>query len=227
MSKQSPVIAVITAREGSKGVINKNLRFVDGVSLTGRAVIAAKESQVFDRVIVTTDSEKIAQEGEAYGAEVVLRPKELAGDAAKSIDAIKHALVSLGYTSGTVVLLQPTSPLRNYLHIREALDKYKKTGAATLVSVCEAEHHPFKTFLETESGLKAVEEISYLDMPRQEMPKALRLNGALFINDIVTLINNKTFYTQPIEVYEMDVKSSIDIDSELDLKLADILAKEM
>lgn len=227
MSEQSPVIAVITAREGSKGVLNKNLRLVDGISLIGRAVLAAKESQMFDRVILTTDGKEIAKEGESYGAEVVFRPKELAEDAAKSIDAVKHAITSLGYASGTVVLLQPTSPLRNHSHIQEALAKYKKTGAATLVSVCEAEHHPFKTFLETDKGLEAIKNVSFLDMPRQEMPKAFRLNGALFINDISALIDNNTFYTQPIEVYEMDVKSSIDIDSELDLKLANTLAKEM
>ncbi|MGP9468263.1 acylneuraminate cytidylyltransferase family protein [Halomonas sp. TP35] len=223
----SPVVAIITAREGSKGVINKNLRLVNGVSLIGRAILAAKKSQIFDHIVLTTDGQEIAKEGELYGAEVVLRPKELAGDAAKSIDAVKHAISTLGYMDGTVVLLQPTSPLRNHSHIREAFVKYKKTEAQSLCSVCEAEHHPFKFFVETDAGLNAIKDISYFDMPRQYMPKALRLNGALFINDISKLIRNETFYTQPIEVYEMDAKSSIDIDSELDLKLANMLAKEI
>lgn len=226
MNNTKKIIAVITAREGSKGVINKNLREVGGISLIGRAISAAIKAGIFDKVILTTDGVKIAEEGEKLGAEIIFRPKDLSGDSSKSIDAVVHAIAQPGISEGIVVLLQPTSPLREAKHIIEAVDKFKTSGAASLVSVCESEHHPYKTFISESERLKVIKDISYLDMPRQEMPTSYRLNGAVFVNNIVELVANKTFYNLPIEIYEMDAQSSIDIDSELDLKIANILIEE-
>jgi N-acylneuraminate cytidylyltransferase len=226
MSNVKKIIAVITAREGSKGVINKNLREVAGMSLVGRAIYAAINAKIFDKVILTTDGIKIAEEGEKLGAEVVFRPSELSGDSSKSIDAVVHAITQTGINEGIVVLLQPTSPLRKSKHIIEAVDKFKSSEAASLVSVCESEHHPYKTFILESDELEVIKDIRYLDMPRQEMPKSYRLNGAVFVNSIDELIAKKSFYNLPIEVYEMDAQSSIDIDSELDLKIANILIEE-
>lgn len=226
MNYHPKIIAIITAREGSKGVVDKNLREIGGISLVGRSILAALETKFFDKVILTTDGQKIADEGRKYGAEVVLRPKALSGDGAKSIDAVVHAFQYCGINSGVSVLLQPTSPLRTSRHIREAIDKFLDTNVASLVSVCEAEHHPYKTFLMLEDGLQVMHSIDYLDMPRQNMPKALRLNGALFVNRVEDLLIKRSFYNEPIDIYEMSNQSSIDIDSELDLKIANVIVEE-
>lgn len=221
-------IAVILARRHSKGLSLKNLRQVGGLSLVGRAVSAAVESACFDRIIVSSDGADILEEAAKYGAETLMRPSELSDDHASSISGVIHVLEALAAESGSVTLLQPTSPLRNANHICEAFTLFRQFGdQGAVVSVCEAEHHPLKMLLLSETGqYYPVGSWPDLEQARQQLPKAYRPNGAVYINDIETLLQNRHFFAQPLHFYPMSAEDSVDIDVEADLQRAERILQQ-
>lgn len=217
------VVAVIPARAGSKGVPGKNLRQVHGRSLVVRAIDAARGVVGVGRIIVSTDSDDIEAEALRHGAEVVRRPREIAGDDAATIDAVLHALQAAGIDQGTCVLLQPTSPMREPRDVRDALDRFVSKPAGSVISVCECEHHPFKTILQTDEGARPMVDPASLETPRQQLPKALRVNGAIYINDVSDLHRTRRFFIEPVDFHEMPADRSLDIDTERDLAMANMM----
>lgn len=213
-------VAIITARQNSKGIPRKNLQTIAGISLLGHAVIAAQEAQIFDKIIVSTDGAELAEQALHYQAEIVMRPALLASDTARSIDAVCHALNHQQITKGTVTLLQPTSPLRTGQHIQAAFELYDPQTKGSVVSVCQTEHHPYKILLATPNGYQAVRQLTDLEAPRQQLPPAYRPNGAIYINDTAKLLEYRRFFIDPIQLYIMGEDDSLDIDSPLDLEQA-------
>lgn len=139
------VLALIPARGGSKGIPDKNIRPLAGRTLVEYAAQAASASGVVDRIVLSTDSERIAAEGRRIGIEVpFIRPLELAGDETPMFPVIEHAVAFLeqrGWQPDIIVLLQPTSPLRRPDHIRGAVQQLRDGSADSIVTVVELPRH--------------------------------------------------------------------------------------
>lgn len=215
-------IALIPARGGSKGIKNKNLQTVGGVSLVARAIIAAKKIDKISKIIVSTDSQEIAYEAVKYGAEVHHRSQKTASDTAKTIEVIDELVQDLSLNNAACVLLQPTSPLRDSDHILQTIEMFEKNGCkGSAVSVTPSEHHPYKMVVMNDDGsYQGVRYWSDLESPRQALPQAFRINGAVYVKHFSDLLTDRSFFSEPQAFLVMDEKSSIDIDNLTDLVLA-------
>ena len=221
------VLIVITARGGSKGFLDKNLRCVGGIPLVGRAVrVAAAARQYLGgrcRVICSTDSPRIAEVARAWGAETpFLRPAELASDSAKSIDVVYHACEQCGGLFDVVVLIQPTSPLVEVEDVLGVIETYHRTQHI-VVSVCACEHPVEWTYrLDADGRLHPVLAADFL-YQRQLCQTAYRLNGAIYAASPGELRTNSSFLAPETCGYVMPAERSIDIDSIADLQIADAI----
>lgn len=137
-------LAIIPARSGSKGLKDKNIKLLNGKPLIAYSIEAAKKSEIYSHILVSTDSERYGEIAIQYGAEVPFyRSEENASDVASSWDVVKEVLKKyqeMGIVFDTFTLLQPTSPLRKYEDIKKAYELFKEKDAIAVVSVCEMEH---------------------------------------------------------------------------------------
>lgn len=228
MYKNQKLLALIPARGGSKGIKDKNIIQLAGKPLIAYSIEAAKKSKYIDSIVVTTDSEKIAEVAKIYGARVpFLRPKEFAADESKTIDAVLHAIKTLNIMKETydvLVLLQPTQPLRSVEDIDNAIDIYYKNHGAALVSVSAVDDSPLLIRSIDNDG-KLINLLSLNSTcRRQDMPKYYKVNGCIYINRIYDLDENTSFNDNSIP-YIMRKEHSIDIDELSDLYLAEYYLK--
>lgn len=225
------VVALVTARGGSKGLPGKNVRLLGGKPLISWSIEAALRSTNVARVLVSTDDPVIADAARQAGGEVpFLRPPELARDDSPHIDVALHALQWLAETAGTMpgylLLLQPTSPLRRTEDIDESVAIAARRGAVAVVGVTEAPSHPLKTFRLDDAGTL----VPFVDSPiaykrRQDLPLALAENGAIYLTRTDVLRSSRSFVPPGSVPYVMPAHRSIDIDSALDLALAELVLR--
>ncbi len=226
------ILYIIPARGGSKGILQKNIKTLNGKPLIQYSIEAALNSAYKGRVIVSTDDIQIAKIATTLDVEVpFVRPEELATDNAKSIDVVLHTLSyfqSKNELFDITILLQPTSPLRTAIDINKAIEKLlSDNNLDSVVSVCEAEHHPLWTnILPRDLNMGNFLRPDVMAKNRQELPPYYRLNGAIYACKTTFLIENKTFIGRNSCAYIMPQERSIDIDSIVDFKLAEILLKE-
>lgn len=222
-------VAIITARGGSKGLPGKNWIDLGGKPLIAHSIQAALDSPVVDRVIVTTEDPRIRAVALAWGAEVVDRPAELATDTALSSDVVRHALEALraeGEAAELLMLLQPTSPLRDAAHITDCFERFRSSGMACAISVTEEPHSPYKDFLLGSDGaLTPLFGNDRLSAPRQSLPPVYRQNGAIYLLPVATFLDTGQFYVAPAFPYIMPADASIDIDTATDLMLAELILR--
>lgn len=225
------MLAIIPARGGSKGVPRKNVRDLCGKPLLAYTIEAALDSEVFEKVIVSTDDQEIANIAVRFGAEVpFIRPEILSSDEVSSDDVIQQAIEYYEQEEAfydEICKLQPTSPLRRADHIRYAYELFKEKRANFLVSVCECEHSPLWADkigddLSMDNFMCNVDKKTC----RQYLPKYYRLNGAISMAKTDALKNNKSFIGKGGYAYIMSQEDSVDIDSELDFKLSEYLIKQ-
>lgn len=222
------LLAIIPARGGSKGVPGKNIKLLNGKPLIWYTIEAAKEVFESNSVCVSTDDEKIKEVAERAGLQVpFIRPSELATDEAGSIGVLFHAIEfyrGTGFDANVIVLLQPTSPFRSGAHIHEAMKLFDNT-VDMVVSVFETKANPYTVLFEENSeGL--LESSKYATFSRrQDCPKVWELNGAIYIIDVAALYKYRSFKGMRIRKYEMDERSSLDIDTWLDWEIAETLIK--
>ena len=225
--KQQTILAVITARGGSKGIPQKNLCTILGKPLIAYTIEAALQAKTLTRTIVSTDDKTIAQVSKQYGAEVpFLRPQHLATDTATSIAVLQHAVTNLAneedYKTDLIVCLQPTSPLRTPGDIDQAVNLCLQSGADSVVSLCQAKHHPYwmkKIFDGRVYPLINEDEQNYTR--RQDLPPVYQLNGALYVTRAKVLLEENRLLGEYTIPYIMPQERSIDIDTQTDLRTAE------
>lgn len=220
-------IAIITARSGSKGLKDKNIKALKGKPLLAYTIEAALQSGIFDVVHVSTDSEAYAKIAKEHGADVPFLRSELnSSDTAGSWDVVKEVLKKyeeLGQSFEIAALLQPTSPLRDAKCIQEAYELLEEKEGNAVVSVVEEDHSPLlcNTLPESLSMNGFIRKEA--NKPRQQLDTYYRLNGALYL--VKTSLFKKEFelYKEGCYAYIMPKEKSVDIDTEWDFKLAEIL----
>ena len=226
-------IAIILARSGSKGLKDKNIKLMNGKPLIAYSIEAAKNSDLFDVVHVSTDSQKYADIAAEYGAdEPFLRSEEMSSDTADSWDAVLEVLrqyKELGKDFDMVTLLQPTSPIRTGEDIKNAFEIFIAKDANAVISVCESDH-PIEWYspLLNDNDMSAFATSEEQSGRRQDADIYYRMNGSIYMLKTVYLKENpRNIIRSKVYAYIMDRYSSIDIDTQFDFDIAEALIKKM
>lgn len=236
---KSNVLGIITARGGSKGIPKKNIRPLLGKPLIVYTIEAAQKSGVIDRLVLSTDDPEIAEVARAYGCEVpFMRPLELAEDATQHLPVVRHAVGWLKeqeqYEPDYVMILQPTSPLRQDFHIREAVEMIEKTGADSVLSVAQTKDyfHPYKAMvignageLRLANGYPVYKRVAR----RQELPPAFWSIGSIYLFKTALLFHPEepNFYGEHVMPYVVDDKYLVDINVPEDWEEAEKALKRL
>lgn len=222
MTEQN-VLGLIPARGGSKGIPKKNIRDLNGDPLIAHTIEAGEQATSIDHIVVSTDNQEIASVAEEHGADVPFpRPKKLATDETPTGPVVSHTLETLNPDFTEFVLLQPTSPLRSAIHIDEAMELYRSEGATSVISVYEDHSYRWRR---TPSGAKRINYTGDRIRRQDKSPEYIE-NGAVYIVDVPTFLETEDFQAGTTHLYEMDEKSSIDIDTPYDLWLAEKVLTE-
>ncbi len=217
-------LAIIPARGGSKRLPRKNLLDLSGKPLIAWSIEAGLKSKYIDKLVVSSDDNKILDIADKYNIQGIKRPKKLSNDTATTFDAIKHTIDKLE-SYDYIVLLQPTSPLRNCKHIDESIKLLEHKNADAVISVCEMEHSPlWSNTLDKDGVMDNFLRDEIINKRSQDLEKYYRLNGAIYICRTDKLLKDKSFFLkQNTYAYLMNRESSVDIDYLIDLKFANIL----
>lgn len=225
-------LAIIPARSGSKGLKNKNIKLLNGKPLLAYSIEAALKSKCFDSIIVSTDSKKYADIAIKYGAQVpFFRSTETSTDTATSWDVVREVLKDykkLGIEFDNFMLLQPTSPLRTEKDIKNAFKLLERKKANSVVSVCEAETNPENCLTISDNlYMSNILKKRNNTIRRQDANKYYRFNGAIYLSRVNNLIKNGNIYNSKCYAYIMNKRNSVDIDDEIDFRVAEILIRDL
>lgn len=227
MYKNKTFLAIVPARGGSKRLPRKNLLDLAGKPLIAWSIEAGLRSKYIDKVLVTSDDDEILKVSTAYGSDTIKRPAELASDTSTTFDAIKHAIDN-AQMYDYIVLLQPTSPLRNEKHIDEAIELLMKKDAEAVISVSEMDHSPlWSNTLPENMNMNGFLRDEVLNKRSQDLEKYYRINGAIYICKTERLLEEKNFFLKNnIYAYSMNRESSVDIDEKIDFDFAKVILNE-
>jgi CMP-N-acetylneuraminic acid synthetase len=220
------VLGIIPARGGSKRFPGKNLAILVGKPLIAHTIEAARDSKVFDRVVVSTEDEAIARVALDWGIEVVRRPVSLATDDALLGPVCRHALLEVERRDGCryeiEVLLQPTSPLRTAAHICAGTEILRRQDCDSVISVRPSLERLHRARIIVNGELRflsSLERFGAILRP-EDLPQIYYPNGALYITHRAILLERGAVYGDRIAPLIMSQEESIDIDTPLDLRQA-------
>lgn len=222
------ILGIIPARGGSKGVPGKNIKLLGGKPLIAHAIDCAVESGKLSKIIVSTDSEDIASVARDFGAEVILRPSDLATDSSNVVTAVKHVLEVLQEDFDIIVLLQPTAPLRTGSQLNEVIkmlsDSEKLEGVISVVPMDDV--HPARMYnLEQDNHI-----LPYLkdgeSLRRQDIQPLYYRNGCFYAVKTKAFLEQNSFMVQNKKGYVMDVNWLVNIDIPRDFALATVLYED-
>lgn len=226
------ILGIILARAGSKGIKNKNIVKLGNKPLISWTIETAIKSKKITDLVLSTDSKKIANIGKKYGVQVpFIRPKKFAKDNSSSVDAIEHAvnfLKNKGLNYDYVLLLEPTSPLRDYKDIDNSIDKIFSKNYDSLASVSKLEaFHPDFLYKKNKIGfLSPFRKSKKKYIRRQDLEPIYFLEGSIYISKITTLMKKRTFYHNKTIGIEMPKWKSIEIDDKIDLVHTEAIIKK-
>jgi CMP-N-acetylneuraminic acid synthetase len=218
----SRVLAIVPARGGSKGVPGKNVRKLAGRTLLDYAALAARDSGVIDRIVLSTDSDEIADAGRRAGMEVpFMRPAALAQDDTPMLPVIQHAIETLaadGWTTDVIVLLQPTSPLRRPSHVRDAVKMLHESKADSVVTVIELPRHlsPDYVMRIDDGVLRPFLDDGARVTRRQDARPAYSREGTVYACWRATVERFGNIYGERCQPLMVDAADSLSIDSPAD-----------
>lgn len=220
-------LCLINARSGSKGVPRKNIKPLNGKPLIAYSIETALKSRRIGRVVVSTDSQNIADVAKAYGAETpFLRPPELATDTAKQIDAMIHAVAALeqaGDRYDYICILQPTCPLRSAEDVDGALQLLLDSGADSVITVTDVGgRHPRTLYTQNPDGqIRAYLDSAPGGVLRQDFENLLWRTGAVYAMKRDILMEQRSLYGQDIRGYPVPEERSFNIDTIFDWELTE------
>jgi len=226
-------LCTICARGGSKGVKNKNIRIIAGKPLIAHSIRAARETGLFDKISVSSDSEEILSIAKEYGVDLLIkRPLELARDTSAKLPVIQHCFLEsekqMGYNFDLLVDLDCTSPLRMPQDIVEGVRMLEKNiEASNLITGAVARRSPY-------FNLVQLNKYGYVELPikldsdvvrRQDAPKCFDMDASFYIWRREQLLKARSVIEEKTIIYEMPEDRSMDIDSELDFELVSYLLR--
>ena len=229
----SSVLCTICARGGSKGVKNKNIKEILGKPLIAYSIEQAKNSGLFEHIIVSTDSEQIMEVAKQYGAEVIFkRPDDLATDSAGKLPVIRHAFCeSEKYYKKKfdyLVDLDATAPIRKSEDIINSLQQIQNDNKRNLITAVPARKSPYFNQVELEKGMVKLSKTPEKPiLRRQDAPEVFDMNASIYIWTRDSILNDEKIIDSNTSLYVMDEWSMFDVDTEIDYKIVEMLLKEL
>ena len=227
------VLAIVPARSGSKGIPNKNICKLSGISLIGWAGLCLSKLKWLDGKIISTDSKDYAEEGKRYGLDApFLRPEDLSTDTSNIYDTVVHALLEADKfyekTFDVVILTEPTSPFRKPEDLEEATKKLISSHADSVVTVSSlnSKCHPAKALsIKDDESLVFYEARGAKVINRQSLEPLYWRNGVCYVFNRVSLLENSWFFTENTLPFIID-RDIVNIDSPIELEWAEFLLKK-
>lgn len=231
MYKNNSILCIIPSRGGSKGLPGKNIKELSEKPLIAYSIEQAKGSKYVDRIIVSTESRKIADIARRYGAEVpFMRPRELATDDCSIIDVLLHAMDWMENKGkckfDILVLLHATAPLRTIEDIDNSIKLLVDKKADNVFSVSDAYRNPYFNMVEVsdDNKVRLVKKGKFVT--RQSAPPVYDMNSSIYVWWKDIFLKKKGLFLKKTRIYVMPRERSVDIDEPLDFKIAEMLLKE-
>ncbi len=229
----SSVLCTICARGGSKGVKNKNIKELGGKPLIAYTIEQAKASKLFEHIVISTDSDAIANVAKTYGAEVFFkRSDEMASDTAGKLDVIRDAFMrSEAYYQKQydyLVDLDATAPLRSVEDIISSFEQFKNDDNDNLITAMSSRRSPYFNLVEVgnDGKVKLSKKLDSAILRRQDAPKSYDMNASIYIWKREVILEEKTLFLEKTGLYVMPEERSIDIDTELDFEFVEFLMRK-
>ena len=227
------ILCTICARGGSKGVKNKNVKPINGQPLISYTIEQAKKSGLFEHIVISTDSDDIANIAKEYGAEVFFkRDAAMASDTAGKLEVIKDAFMKseiyYGEKYDYLIDLDATAPLRVVEDITNSFKQFLKNDNDNLITAMPSRRSPYFNLVEVDSTgtVTLSKKLDNAVLRRQDAPKSYDMNASIYIWKRDTILNKDTIFLENTGLYVMPEERSIDIDHEIDYKFVEFLMKE-